>query len=180
MVKICKIAFISILLLCSGKASAQLDQYLADENRRIEESNQIEKEIVSFINDNFKNYRLSKETTNEVIQHLREEEEFSDEELQRAIANAKIYELRKLFFVQNPDKKEFYIAKKPSPTIMQTCVNGDFENNTAGYTFWSDAYPQPDSGEAFFLSCATPTTPTASNMRRTSRLRPSKSDTRYQ
>lgn len=83
MVKICKIAFISILLLCSGKTSAQLDQYLADENRRIEESNQIEKEIVSFINDNFKNYRLSKETTNEVIQHLREEEEFSDEELQK-------------------------------------------------------------------------------------------------
>lgn len=164
MVKICKIAFVSLLLLCSGKASAQLDQYLADENRRIEYSNQIEKEIVSFINDNFKNYRLSKETTNEVIQHLREEEEFSDEELQSAITNAKIYELRKLFFVQNPDKKEFYIAKQPSPTIMQTCVNGDFENNTAGYTFWSDAYPQPDSGEAFFLSCATPTTPTASNM----------------
>ncbi len=151
-------------MLFGSKTTAQVTEYLAEENRRISHSQQIEAEIVRFVNDNFKNYKLSKETTDEVIKHLKEEEEFTEEELQKALINTKIYELRKLFFLENPDKKEYYIAKQPSPTIMQTCVNGDFENNTAGYTFWSDAYPQPASGEDFFLSCATPTTPTASNM----------------
>ena len=48
-------------------------------------------------------------------------------------------------------------------SVQQSCVNGDFENGTAGYSFWSDAHPQPASGTAFFLSCATPTAPTVLN-----------------
>ncbi|MBP6557336.1 MAG: T9SS type A sorting domain-containing protein [Flavobacterium sp.] len=164
MYKIYKIVFINCVLLCSLTASAQVTEYLADENSRISLSQQTENEIIRFVNDNFKNYKLSKETTDEVIKHLREEEEFTEEELQKALINTKIYELRKLFFLENPDKKELYLAKQPPLTVMQTCTNGDFESNAAGYTFWSDAYPQPATGTGFFQSCSMPTAATATNM----------------
>lgn len=164
MYKIFKIVLLSCIVFSSATVSAQLDQYLADEGNRISLSQQTEIEIQRFINDNFKNYKLSKETTAEVIKHLREEEEFSEEELQKAIINTKIYELRKLFFYENPDKKEHFVAKPPPPTVMQTCTNGDFETNTAGYTFWSDAYPQPATGTGFFQSCSMPTAASATNM----------------
>ncbi|MBF6640259.1 T9SS type A sorting domain-containing protein [Flavobacterium sp. J49] len=164
MYKIFKIVLLSCIVFNSATVSAQLNEYLADENSRISISQQTENEIRRFVDDNFKNYKLSKETTDEVIKHLKEEEEFTDEELQKALVNTKIYELRKLFFLQNPDKKEYYLAKTPSQTIMQTCVNGDFESNTAGYSFWSDAYPQPATGTGFFQSCSMPTAATATNM----------------
>ncbi|MCF6130427.1 T9SS type A sorting domain-containing protein [Flavobacterium sp. AS60] len=143
--------------------SAQLSEYLNSEERRISSANKIEVEIQKFIDDNYNNYVLSKEVTDDVINHLRSEEEFTDAELQNAIKKTKIYELRKLFFTQNPDKKESYFARPMPVAVQQTCVNGDFENGTAGYSFWSDAHPQPASGTAFFLSCATPTAPTIFN-----------------
>ena len=164
MFKIFKIVLIGCFVLNSASVSAQLDEYLAAENERISMSQKTEIEIQRFVDDNFKNYKLSQEVTNDLISHLRLEEEFTDAQLERAIMNTKIVELRKLFFYENPDKKEFYVSKPPPPTVMQTCTNGDFESNTAGYTFWSDAYPQPASGTDFFMSCATPTAPSAINM----------------
>jgi len=164
MYKIFKIVLLSCIVFSSASVSAQLDQYLAEEGNRISLSQQTEIEIQRFINDNFKNYKLSKETTADVIKHLREEEEFTEEELQKALINAKIVELRKLFFYENPDKKEYFVAKPPPPAVMQTCTNGDFETNTAGYTFWSDAYPQPATGTGFFQSCSMPTAANATNM----------------
>ncbi|WP_284651783.1 T9SS type A sorting domain-containing protein [Flavobacterium terrisoli] len=164
MYKIFKIVLLSCIAFNSATVSAQLDQYLAEESNRISLSQQTETEIIRFINDNFKNYKLSKEVTEDVIKHLREEEVFSDEELQKAIINTKIYELRKLFFYQNPDKKEHYIAKPLPQTVMQSCVNGDFESNTTGYSFWSDAYAQPATGTGWFQSCSMPTALNATNM----------------
>lgn len=164
MYKIFKIVLLSCFVLNSATVSAQLDQYLAEEDSRISLSQKTEIEIQRFVNDNFKNYKLSKEVTDDVIKHLREEEEFTEEEFQKALINAKIYELRKLFFLENPDKRDSYIAKPPPTTVMQTCTNGDFETNTAGYTFWSDAYPQPATGEGFFQSCSMPTAATATNL----------------
>lgn len=164
MYKIFKIVLLSCFVFNSASVSAQVSEYLADENSRISNSQQTENEIRRFVDDNFKNYKLSKETTDEVIKHLREEEEFTEEELQKALVNAKIYELRKLFFFENSDKKELYTAKIPPLAVMQTCVNGDFESNTAGYTFWSDGYAQPATGTGFFQSCAMPTAATATNM----------------
>lgn len=160
---------VKTLLVCaicfySSKLSAQVNEYLSSENTRISNANQIELEIKNFIADDFNNYVLSKEITKELIEHLRLEEEFTDSELERAINNAKVVELRKLFFINNPDKKEDYFARPIPVTIQQECVNGDFESGTAGYSFWSDPHPQPESGNAFFLSCATPTLLTASNM----------------
>jgi hypothetical protein len=160
---------VKTLLVCaicfhSSKLSAQVNEYLSSENTRISNANQIELEIKNFIADDFNNYVLSKEITKELIEHIRLEEEFTDSELERAINNAKVVELRKLFFINNPDKKEDYFARPIPVTIQQECVNGDFESGTAGYSFWSDPHPQPESGNAFFLSCATPTLLTASNM----------------
>jgi hypothetical protein len=164
MCKVYKIVLISFVLLFGSKTTAQVTEYLAEENSRISQSQKIEAEIVRFVNDNFKNYKLSKETTDEVIKHLKEEEEFTEEEFQKALINTKIYELRKLFFLENPEKKEAYIAKRPPIASMQTCTNGDFESGTAGYSFWSDAYPQPATGTGFFQSCSMPTAATATNL----------------
>jgi hypothetical protein len=144
--------------------SAQLNEYLNSEETRISNAKKIESEVQQFVDDNFDNYILSKEITDDVIQHLKQDEEFTQTELDKAIANTKVYELRKLFFAQNPDKKDAYFARPIPVSIQQQCVNGDFENGTAGYTFWSDAHPQPASGNAFFLSCATPTALSTFNM----------------
>lgn len=163
MYKILKTVIVCAICFNSYNISAQLNEYLNSEEKRISSANQIELEIQKFIDNNFNNYELSKEVTDDLINHLRSEEEFTDAELQSAIKRTKVYELRKLFFAQNPEKKDSYFARPIPVSVQQTCVNGDFENGTAGYSFWSDAHPQPASGTAFFLSCATPTAPTILN-----------------
>ena len=163
MYKILKTVIVCAICFNSYNISAQLNEYLNSEEKRISSANQIELEIQKFIDNNFNNYVLSKEVTDDLINHLRSEEEFTDAELQNAIKKTKVYELRKLFFSENPDKKDSYFARPMPLSVQQSCVNGDFENGTAGYTFWSDAHPQPASGTAFFLSCATPTAPTVLN-----------------
>src|SRR6218665_2213958 len=162
--KIVKTLIVCAIGFNSGSLSAQVDKYLDSENARIANANRIEIRVQDFINENLNKYELSQEITEDVIQHLRSEEEFTDAELKKAILNTKVYELRKLFFIQNPDLKESYFARPLPVEVQQDCVNGDFENGTAGYTFLSDAHPQPSSGEAFFLSCATPTVMTPTNM----------------
>ncbi len=163
MYKILKTVIVCAICFNSYNISAQLNEYLNSEENRISSANQIELEIQKFIDNNYNNYVLSKEITDDLITHLRSEEEFTDAELQNAIKKTKVYELRKLFFSENPDKKDSYFARPMPLSVQQSCVNGDFENGTAGYTFWSDAHPQPASGTAFFLSCATPTAPTVLN-----------------
>lgn len=164
MKKIVKTALLIIVFLNSNSIFAQLQEYIENENNRILKAQQTEIEIERFINSNFKNYKLAKEITEELKEHLREEEEFSDEEFEIALINAKRHELRKLFFKQNPDYKEYYSAQAMPQSIAQDCVNGDFESGVAGYSFWSDNYAQPASGEDFFQSCSTVTERTASNV----------------
>ncbi len=164
MKNIVKIVIVCAICFHSSILSAQINEYLNSENDRISNATKIEAEIQNFIADNLSNYELSQAISDEVIQHLRSEEEFTDAQLEKAILNTKIVELRKLFFAQNPDKKESFFARPIPPVIQQQCVNGDFESGTAGYTFWSDPHPQPASGPDFFLSCATPSVRTASNM----------------
>ncbi len=164
MYKILKIVLIGYVCFGSSTISAQLNKYLEEENNRITLSQETEIEIQKFINDNFNNYILSEENNDEIKNHLIREDEFTTIDFENAKISAKKNELRKLYFLQNPDKKEYYIAKKIPAALTQQCVNGDFENNTAGYSFWSDAHPQPASGSAFFLSCATPTLLTVTNV----------------
>ena len=164
MYKIYKKVLIWFVVLYSTCISAQVNEYLDAENTRISQSQKTELEVRKFVSDNFKKYKLSHDVNDKLIQHLKEEEEFTDAELKNAINKEKIYELRKLFFYENPNKKENYLAKPIPNSLREQCVNGDFENNTAGYTFWSDQHPQPASGTDFFFSCATPTALTASNV----------------
>jgi PBP1b-binding outer membrane lipoprotein LpoB len=98
MKKIVKTALLIIVFLNSNSIFAQLQEYIENENNRILKAQQTEIEIERFINSNFKNYKLAKEITEELKEHLREEEEFSDEEFEIALINAKRHELRKLFF----------------------------------------------------------------------------------
>ena len=164
MYKLLKIILFSCICFNSVDIFAQYNDYIVSESSRISHASQTEKEIEKFINDNFKKYKLTQEINNDLINHLKAEEEFSENELERAIVNAKMIELRKLFFRNNPDKRENYIAKPTPASIAQLCVNGDFEDSTAGYSFWSDPHPQPASGTDFFLSCATPSVQTALNV----------------
>ena len=120
MYKILKTLIVCAICFNSYNISAQLNEYLSSEDNRISSANQIEVEIQKYIDDNSDNYILSKEVTDDVIKHLKDEEEFTQAELDKAIINTKIYELRKLFFAQNPDKKESYFAKALPVSIQQT------------------------------------------------------------
>ncbi|WP_395043523.1 T9SS type A sorting domain-containing protein [Flavobacterium sp.] len=164
MFKILKIVLFGIICFVSETISAQVDQYIETENSRIIVSKKIEIEIQNFIDDNFYNYKLSQEINDKIIHSLKDENEFTPEELEKEVINTKKHELRKLFFYRNPDKKVNYVATPIPPSVQQLCVNGDFENGLAGYSFWSDAHPQPASGSAFFLSCDTPTALSATNV----------------
>ena len=164
MFKTIQIIVICSFCFCSNAVVAQLNEYIESENNRILISQKTEIEIEQFVRQNFNNYKLSKENTAHIIQHLREEEHFTDAELEQAMINAKKHELRKLFFAKNPDKKESYIAQAIPLSVTELCANGDFESGTAGYSFWSDMHPQPQSGSNFFMSCTTPTAQTATNV----------------
>ena len=106
MYKILKTVIVCAICFNSYNTSAQLNEYLNSEDNRISSTKLIEVEIQNFINDNFDNYILSQEINDDIIKNLKDEEEFTQAQLDKAIINTKIYELRKLFFVQNPDKKE--------------------------------------------------------------------------
>ncbi|MGV9004870.1 3-coathanger stack domain-containing protein [Flavobacterium sp.] len=160
-----KIILFCFIWLQSNTLLAQVEDYLKLEQNRILKAQSIEKEVQLFVTKNITKYKLAKEIEIETIRHLNEEiEELTDREIVTAIEKAKVVELRKLFFKTNPNKKNEYIANPVTNALRQACVNGDFEEGTASYTFWSDAHPQPDSGESFFQSCATPTTVSPTNV----------------
>ena len=155
---------ISALLLNISWGRAQVQEFLDEEQQRITVAASVEREVEQFIEANFHKYRLSKVASASLIEELREHEDFTDEEVEKAIVAAKRNELRKLFFTKFPEKTQYYRAGTLPISEEQTCVNGDFENGTAGYTFWADLRPQPQSGTAFFQSCATPTALTTTNV----------------
>lgn len=163
--KIVKLLLFCFIWLSSITSFAQVEDYLKLEQNRIAKAQNIEKEVQAFIVKNIGKYKLTNEIEIETIQHLNDEiEELSIKEIEVAIEKAKVVELRKLFFKTFPDKKKEYIANPISSSLRQSCVNGDFEDGTASYSFWSDAHPQPASGSSFFQSCGTPTVVTGTNV----------------
>jgi hypothetical protein len=76
MIKIFKIVLIALLFFNSNSLVAQVNEYLEAENKRVSRTEQTEKEVERFISDNFNKYKLAVEVTDEVIKHLREEEDF--------------------------------------------------------------------------------------------------------
>lgn len=163
--KIVKLLLFCFIWLSSITSFAQVEDYLKLEQNRITKAQNIEKEVQAFIVKNIGKYKLTNEIEIETIQHLNDEiEELSIKEIEVAIEKTKVVELRKLFFKTFPDKKKEYIANPISSSLRQSCVNGDFEDGTASYSFWSDAHPQPASGSSFFQSCGTPTVVTGTNV----------------
>ena len=79
--RIIKIVLIYSLLLIAFTSSAQLNEYIEIENNRILVSNKTEIEIENFIKANFNSYKLSRENTDELIEHLHHEENFTQVEL---------------------------------------------------------------------------------------------------
>lgn len=161
---------LKLLLFCfiwfySNVILAQVDDYLKQEQDRIHKAQNVEKEVQQFVAKNISNYKLDNKIQIETIRHLNEEiEELSVKQIELAINKTKVVELRKLFFQKFPNKKKEYIANPVTNALRQACVNGNFEDGTASYTFWSDAHPQPASGSSFFQSCATETTLLATNV----------------
>ena len=82
---VCAICFNSSII------SAQSNDYLNSEKARISDANRIELEINDFVKDNFNNYSLAQEITDDLIQHLRSEEEFTDAELADLIVDRFLY-----------------------------------------------------------------------------------------
>jgi len=163
--KIVKLLLFCFIWLSSITSFAQVEDYLKLEQNRITKAQNIEKEVQAFIVKNIGKYKLTNEIEIETIQHLNDEiEELSIKEIEVAIEKTKVVELRKLFFKTFPEKKKEYIANPISSSLRQSCVNGDFEDGTASYSFWSDAHPQPASGSSFFQSCGTPTVVTGTNV----------------
>lgn len=143
------------ILMCCATGYSQNDEYLKLENKRILKARKVEKDIENFISQNVKNYALKPETETAIREALLEEsehhgEKITEKEIQEAISSAKAYELRMLYFKNNPDKAS---VMKATPritkdgttkaaknsavalTVPADCFNGDFEQGLAGYTF---------------------------------------------
>lgn len=162
--KILKTILIALLFLNNLDLIAQTEDYINAEKKRIAKTEQTEKDVERFITDNFNKYKLAVGASDELIKELREHEDFTDTQIEKALIDAKRNELRKLFFSKNRELVSDYKALELPASIAQDCVNGDFEDGTAGYTFWTDLHPQPGSGTSFFQSCATPTVLTTTNV----------------
>lgn len=162
--KILKTILIALLFLNNLDLIAQTKDYINAEKKRIAKTEQTEKDVERFITDNFNKYKLAVGASDELIKELREHENFTDAQIEKALIDAKRNELRKLFFSKNREFVSDYKALELPASIAQDCVNGDFEDGTAGYTFWTDLHPQPGSGTSFFQSCATPTVLTTTNV----------------
>ena len=76
---------IGALFLNITFGQAQVQEYLDQENKRIEVANGIEREVEQFIEANFSKYRLSKLTTVQTIEELRIHEDFTDAEIEKAL-----------------------------------------------------------------------------------------------
>lgn len=132
------------LLLSSFCVSAQSEEenYLNAEENRIAQVEAVEIEIENFISQNINNYDLTQERIDEIKRGLVEDEhedleyDIDEAKLEQLFLMVKKEELRELFFVQNPNKMDVFVALPKPETLQLSCVNGGFENgNVAGYSF---------------------------------------------
>ncbi|MFD2603231.1 T9SS type A sorting domain-containing protein [Flavobacterium suzhouense] len=158
---------VAILLYCSAGYS-QNNEYLEVEKVRLEKARKVEDDIEKFISLNLNNYRLpvDKEVLiKEVLINESHEhgETLNETEIQDALTDAKKGQLRRLYFKNNPEK-EAIMKATPRPitqkdggvalTVPADCVNGDFEQGLAGYSFSLN-----DLGQFQILNCVISTDP---------------------
>lgn len=143
------LTFCAALLLCCTGAYAQDNDYLKKENARLAKAREVESDIEKFISSNFKNYTLPADKESIIKEALINEsrehgETLKDEELKEALNDVKKFELRRLYFKNNPEKEAVMKATKRTVatkggavalTVPADCFNGDFEQGLAGYTF---------------------------------------------
>lgn len=166
------------ILLCCATGYSQTDEYLKLENKRILKAREVENDIEKFISKNLKKYALKPETEKRIREALIEEsehhgEKITEKEIQEAISSAKAYDLRMLYFKNNPDKA-FVMKATPRTaatkdgavvnTVPADCFNGDFEQGLAGYTFrlnapWNENTTTPNDTGFEILNCDISTNP---------------------
>jgi len=130
-----------ILLIFFGlvKTFAQSyeEQYLLEEQTRLDQVKVIENEIQTFINQNINTYDFTEVINN--VNKIKDENgnTLSGDDYQKFLLQAKKQKLRDAFFQQNPEKLKYFYAT----TLKQQCVNGGFENSsTAGFSFFTKQF----------------------------------------
>ena len=123
MKKVLYLLGIGALLLKSSYGRAQVQEYLDDENKRIQMATSIEREVEQFVEANFTKYRLSKITSEQTIQELRTHEDFTDAEIEKALIAAKRNELRKLFFTKFPEKTGILKTAQQGILFGRICIH---------------------------------------------------------
>jgi hypothetical protein len=133
-----------ILLIFFGlvKTFAQSyeEQYLLEEQSRLDQVKIIENEIQTFTNQNINTYNFTEVINNVNNMKYEDGNSLSGNFYQEALLQAKEQKLRDVFFQQNPEKLKYFYAAP----LKQQCVNGGFESNggsTSGYSFAYYNYP---------------------------------------
>lgn len=118
-------------------AQSYEEQYLLEEESRLDQVKIIENEIQTFINQNINSYNFT-EVINSV-NNMKDEKgiSLSGNSYQETLLLAKKQKLRNVYFQQNPEKLKYYYAT----TLKQQCVNGGFETGTiAGFSFFTKKF----------------------------------------
>lgn len=138
-----KYLWLLVLLLgtISGFGQSPEELYLQQESTRISNAVTTEQQIETYISQNLNSYKLTEEKLNEVTYPVIEDvrETLTGKDLEEAILYAKRVELRKLYFQQNPLKKDLYIAAL-APMNVTPCINANFVNGTQGFSFSSQRF----------------------------------------
>jgi Secretion system C-terminal sorting domain len=158
MKEILKIAFFCCLFFCSFsfKAQSNLQDYLSTENLRTIKADSIEVEIEQFISNNIGEFDLAPSLIDEILLSLDQDDHegtnhiVTETELEDLFLEYKKAELRKMFFIQNPEKHAFFSATIPPIPLQLTCINGGFEIDTnTSYTFFSQVVLPPGTQVPF-------------------------------
>ena len=121
-----KIAFLCCLFFCSFslKAQSDLQDYLNAENLRTIKADSIEIEIEQFISNNIGGFDLAPSLIDEIILSLDQDDHegtnhiVTETELEDLFLEYKKAELRKMFFIQNPEK---HLHQRLPPQKPRSC-----------------------------------------------------------
>lgn len=124
-------------------AQSYEEQYLLEEQYRLDQVKIIENEIQTFINQNINTYDFTETKNN--VNNIKDENgnSLSGNNYQKVLLQAKKDKLSDIFFQINPEKLKYFYATP----LKQQCRNGGFENsNTAGFSFFSRRFNGSSNG----------------------------------
>lgn len=129
-----------LTLLCCLNGFSQTEDYIKTEKERIKKAQEIEHKIESFIYQNLQKFSLTPDKEELIRKMVIEESrahghEVFDGAIEAELLESKKEELRKLYLKNNPEA-EITLKATPIPlSVPADCINGDFEDGLAGYTF---------------------------------------------